>query len=182
MTITDFLQTKVPFLEGIPEEQAAFLATKAEQEPYKKGSTIIFVGTSVEGLHIVAQGKVSVMIRPKKGQPFEKVADLGPGDVFGETSIIEFKMAGAQIKSASDDTLVFVIPQSAFRECLDQNPEFKARTLKIIEDRQSARHGKDNKRSDAQKREDDEKAAAEAPAKEEPAAQQPAEEKPAENA
>ncbi|PCI32584.1 MAG: hypothetical protein COB53_12475, partial [Elusimicrobia bacterium] len=141
MTITEFLETKVPFLEGIPNEQAAFLAKKAEQQPFKKDSTIIFMGTSVEGLHIIAQGKVAVSVRPKKGKPLEKVAELGPGEVFGETSIIEFKMAGAQIKSAADNTLVFVIPQNAFREMLDQNPDFKKRTLSLIEERQKGRHG-----------------------------------------
>ncbi len=171
MTITEFLQTKVPFLEGIPAEQAAFLATKAQQEPYKAGATIIFAGTSVEGLNIIAQGKVSVMVRPKKGKPFEKVAELSVGEVFGETSIIEFKMAGAQIKSASNDTLIFVIPQMAFRECLDQNPDFKARTLKLIEDRQAERHG-DEKRTDAEAREDAEEKAAALKSTETPATEQ----------
>jgi len=178
MTITEFLQTKVPFLEGIPAEQASFLAKKALQEPFKKGATIIFAGTSVEGLNIIAQGKVAVMIRPKKGKPFEMVAELSTGEVFGETSIIEFKMAGAQIKSAADDTLVFVIPQAAFREMLDQNPDFKARTLKLIEDRQAARHG-DDKRNDAQSRDDSEQEpSAEQPAAEQPPAEQPAAEQP----
>jgi CRP-like cAMP-binding protein len=180
MTITEFLQTGVPFLKGIPPEQAAFLAKKIQQEPYKKGQTIIFAGTSVEGLNIVGQGKVSVMIRPGKGKPFEEVAQLGPGDVFGETSIVEFKMAGAQIKSAEDNTLVFVVPQIAFREMLDQNPSFKERTLKLIEERQAARHSGD-KREDALKHDDEsgsdggESANAAASAKEQapPPAEQP---------
>lgn len=157
MTITEFLQTSVPFLEGIPPELAAVLAKKIAQESYKKGQTIIFAGTSVEGLSIVGQGKVSVMIRPGKGKPFEEVAALGPGEVFGETSIVEFKMAGAQIKCAEDDTLIFVIPQTAFREILDQNPDFKGRILKLIEDRQSQRHGGE-KRQDALAHEEEEKA------------------------
>lgn len=154
MTIIEFLKTKVPFLDGIPVEQAVFLAGKVQQEPYSNGATIIFAGTSVEGLSIVAQGKVAVLVRPGKGKPFEKVAELGPGEVFGETSIVEFKMAGAQIKSAADDTLIFVVPQAAFRETLDQNPDFKERTLKLIEARQAERHGGE-KRKDALAREED---------------------------
>ena len=158
MTITEFLQTAVPFLEGIPPELTVILAKKIVQESFKKGQTVIFAGTSVEGLHIVAQGKVSVMIRPGKGKPFEEVAALGPGEVFGETSIVEFKMPGAQIKCSEDETVVFIIPQNAFREILDQNPDFKERTLKLIENRQSQRHGGE-KRPDALAHEEEEKKA-----------------------
>lgn len=135
MTVTEFLKTKVPFLAGLNEDQAKAMAVKAEQKPFKKGQTVLFKGVSVEGLHVVASGKVSVHIKPEKSKDWMKVAELGPGDVFGETSIVEFAMAGATIKSEDDSTLLFVIPQDLFTELMDQDAAFKERVLALIESR-----------------------------------------------
>lgn len=137
MTVTEFLQTQVSFLAGLTEDQALYLAKSVEQHPYRSGQTIIFKGVSVEGLHVVAQGKVSVHVKPEK-KDWMKVAELGPGDVFGETSIVEFAMAGATIKSMSDDTLIFVVPQATFRKLLLTDPELEKRTVALIEARKKS--------------------------------------------
>ena len=92
MTVTEFLKQSVPFLAGLTEDQAHFLAKSAEQLVYRKGQTVIFRGVTVDGLHVVANGKVTV--HAKVGKEFQQVAELGPGDVFGETSIIEMTVAG----------------------------------------------------------------------------------------
>ncbi|TPW18753.1 MAG: hypothetical protein FD126_3336, partial [Elusimicrobia bacterium] len=119
MTVTEFLQKHVPFLAGLTEAQAKSMAVKAEQKRFKKGQTVLFKGVSVEGLHVMAMGKVSVHVKPEKSKDWVKVAELGVGDVFGEMSIVEFAMAGATIKCESDDTLIFVIPQDLFTEMMD---------------------------------------------------------------
>ncbi|MFA5138533.1 MAG: cyclic nucleotide-binding domain-containing protein [Elusimicrobiota bacterium] len=137
MTVTEFLRTQVPFLAGLTEDQALYLAKSSEQKPYRSGQTIIFKGVSVEGLHIVAQGKVSVHVKPEK-KDWIKVAELGPGEVFGETSIMEFAMAGATIKSMKDDTLIFVIPQATFRKLLATDPDLEKRTVALIEQRKKS--------------------------------------------
>jgi len=135
MTVTEFLKTLVPFLSGLSEEQAHALAVAAQQISFTKGQTVLFKGVTVDGLHIVASGKVSVYVRPEKSKPPVMVAQLGPGEIFGETSILEMGTAGATIKAAEDDTLIFLIPQDAFRGILDQNAEFRERALALIEAR-----------------------------------------------
>lgn len=141
MTITEFLKSNVPFLAGLTEDQVAYLAQRVEQNSFKKGQTIIFKGVSVEGLHVVAQGKASVHVKPPKGQATVKVAELAPGDVFGETSILDFCMAGATIRCEADDTLVFVIPQTAFLKLLQADPDLEKRTRELIEARKTAQSG-----------------------------------------
>jgi CRP-like cAMP-binding protein len=132
MTVTEFLKGHVPFLGGLSEEQSRSLAVAAVQLPCRKGQTILFKGVTVDGLHVVAAGHVGVWVKPDKTRPLVQVATLGPGEIFGETSIIEMSTAGATVKAEEDDTLVFVIPQDAFRCVLDQNPEFRARALALI--------------------------------------------------
>lgn len=135
MTVTEFLQTQVAFLAGLTQEQARTLATQAAQQSYHAGQTVILRGTTVEGLHVVAAGKVAVWAKPERGRTLVQVAELGPGEVFGETSILEMGTAGATIKALQDETLIFVIPQDAFRETLAQNAEISARASALIEGR-----------------------------------------------
>lgn len=142
MTVTKFLLAEVPFLDGLVLEEAQELAAKAQQLSFAAGQTILFRGTTVDGLHVVASGKVSVWIRPEKGSKAPvQVAELGPGDVFGETSIIEMGTAGATIKAVEDETLVFVIPQEAFQNILTQNETFRVRALTLVESRKQQNAG-----------------------------------------
>lgn len=134
MTVTEFLKDHVPFLSGLTQEQAHALAVAAQQRRYAKGKTVLFQGESVDGLHVIAEGKVSVHARPDKGKEPVRVAEMGPGDVFGETSIVEFTLASATIKS-EEDTLIFVLPEEAFRQVLEAHPELKERTTALIEER-----------------------------------------------
>lgn len=138
MTVTEFIQTAVPFLKGLNDEQSRAVAVAAQQLSFNKGQTVLFKGVTVDGLHIVATGKVSVHIKPDKNKPLMQVAELGPGEVFGETSIIEMGISGATIKAGEDGTLIFVIPQDAFRIILAQNAEFKARTEALIAARKAS--------------------------------------------
>lgn len=143
MSVTEFLQTKVPFLGELKEEHIALLASQVEQLKFKNGQTVLFKGTSVDGLHIVVQGKVTVHAKmDKKG--WAQVAELGEGEIFGETSIIEYKMAGATIKAGADDTLIYMIPQAPFLELLRQDEALKSKMVEIIRSRQAERH-KDEK-------------------------------------
>lgn len=135
MTVTEFLQSSVPFLNGLTREQAHSLAVAAAQEKFPKGATVLFRGTTVDGLCVVASGKVEVWAAISKSKTLSKVAELGAGEVFGETSIIERGTAGAMVKASEDETLIFVIPQDSFREVLTQNPEFPARAQALMADR-----------------------------------------------
>lgn len=132
MTVTEFLRTQVPFLAGLNEDQAHALASATQQVKFNKGQTVLFKGVTVDGLHVVAVGKVSVHVKLGKSGPPTVVAALGPGEVFGETSIMEMSTAGATIKADEDDTLIFVIPQDAFRCILTENAEFHARAHALI--------------------------------------------------
>ena len=132
MMVTEFLQCRVPFLSGLTDEQVQALSAQTEQKSFKGGQTILFKGTTVDGLGVVAEGAVAVWAVIKKGQAPAQVARLGPGEVFGETSIIEMSTAGATVRAAEEGALVFTIPQEAFRGVLAQNAELQARVTALI--------------------------------------------------
>jgi CRP-like cAMP-binding protein len=130
MTVTDFLKAHVPFLAGVTDADAAAMAQVCEQVTFKAGQTILMQGVTVDSVHVIAQGSAKVLVRVPGKNPLE-VAKLGPGQVFGETSIVEFGVAGATIK-AVDECLVFIIPQGAFLTIMEGNPTLKAAVLSQI--------------------------------------------------
>jgi CRP-like cAMP-binding protein len=120
MTVTEFLKSGVPFLEGLTDQEAAELAAQTQQLSFSAGQTIVMQGVTVDGLHVVAEGSVSVHVKAK-GKPSAQVAVLGPGEVFGERSIVEPGVAGATIKAESP-ALIFLITQDVFRALIEAHP------------------------------------------------------------
>lgn len=127
LTVTEFLRTQVPLLNGMTKEQAQQLALSVEQRRYKRDHTVLFRATTAEGLYVVAAGRVAVLAKPPNGKVPLQVGELGPGEVFGEISIMEVGIAGASVKAVEDETLILVVPEEAFREVAALNPQVEAR-------------------------------------------------------
>lgn len=131
MDAKTFLTSHVPLFAGLSDEHITGLAVSSELKPYNAGQTVLFQGMTVDGLHVVAIGKVSIHAKAA-GKGVVQVAELGPGEVFGETSILEYGTAGAAVKAAQDGTYVLVIPQEAFRRLVAESPEFVSRLKALM--------------------------------------------------
>lgn len=129
-----FLKEHTPLFSGVADAHLETLAGASSVQGYANGKTVLFQGITVDALHVVCSGKLSVQVKlPGKG--LTPVAELEPGDVFGETSIFEMGTAGATIKAAADDTYVLAIPQDAFRRLLTEDPAFVERVKALIASR-----------------------------------------------
>lgn len=139
MSLPGFLAGAVPFLDGISAEQAVEISKRVETRSYAKGQTIVFRGTTVDGLHIVKSGKVAVWIKPTRGGNTPVLAaELGAGEVFGETSIIESGTAAATVRASEDETIVLLLPQDAFVEVLASNTDLRARAEALMSTRKAS--------------------------------------------
>lgn len=137
MDALTFLQTHVALFAGIPEEQLAPLAASATLSSYNAGATVLFKGMTVDGLHIVCNGTVTVHVK-LPGKAVGQVAELGQGEVFGETSIVEQGTAGATVKAGAGGAMVLMIPQEAFRHLLQLDEVFAVRVNTLIRSRKAA--------------------------------------------
>ena len=136
MDALTFLRERVSLFAGVDDEHLSVLAVSSSIQSYSAGQTILFKGATVDGLHVVASGKVSVLVKlPGKG--LVPVAELGSGEVFGETSIVEMGTAGATVRAAEDGTYVLMIPQESFRGLLIQDEAFAVRVNTLIRARKS---------------------------------------------
>jgi CRP-like cAMP-binding protein len=127
----------VPLFDGVSQDELAGLAADSTLRQCVPGKVVIYAGMTVDGLYVVATGGVEVYVKiPGKGPT--RVADLGPGEMFGETSIVEKTMSGATIKAGPDGAAVLVIPEAAFCGLVAGNEAFGARVRALIAARRAA--------------------------------------------
>ena len=135
MSAEEFFKQKVGFLSGLNDAELRLLAEAAEETSFKPGRSIIMQGMTMDGLFVVEKGKVAVWIKPKSGTATQ-VATLGPGDVFGERTIVELGVAGATIK-ALEETFVYLIRQDAFVKLMEDDPSRRQYIIDKIAERRA---------------------------------------------
>ncbi|MFI5348475.1 MAG: cyclic nucleotide-binding domain-containing protein [Elusimicrobiota bacterium] len=134
MDALTFLTAHVPLFEGVSPEALSELAVNSTIRQLAPGQIVLRAGLTVEELHVVAAGKVEVHAKiPNRGTGV--VGTLGPGEVFGETSLLEKTVAGATVKAGEAGAYVLLIPEEPFAALLARDEAFAARVRALIESR-----------------------------------------------
>lgn len=100
---------------------------------YAAGETVFRQGEPGDAFYIVASGGVSVRLK-RLVFLTKKVAELGPGDFFGEMALLANDPRSATVV-AETDTKLFVLLSADFSFVLKKNPAFAAEMKKIAERR-----------------------------------------------
>lgn len=130
-----FLRERTPLFDTMSDENLVSLAESAKLLNFNAGQSILFKGTTVDGLHVIVSGMAGVYVKPPTKAAVQ-VAALQPGEVCGEMSIVETGVANASVK-AIENTMVLLIPQEAFRHVLQQDEGFAVRVNTLIRSRKS---------------------------------------------
>lgn len=94
------------------------------------GKMVFEAGESAEGLYIVLSGTVRI-VETVRGEQKE-VAELGPGDYFGEHALLQ-EVTHTKTAIAGEETELLVLPKDSFRALLDTNPDLTARLRRTLE-------------------------------------------------
>lgn len=129
-----FLRENTPLFDTMSDENLTSLAESSKLLTFNAGQSILFKGTTVDGLHVIVSGMAGVYVKPPNKAAVQ-VAALMPGEVCGEMSIVAAGVANASVK-AIETTLVLLIPQEAFRHVLQQDEGFAVRVNTLIKSRQ----------------------------------------------
>ena len=113
---------RVPFFEGCPHRELEEIATGALVVGYEEGDVIVPEGEDGLGFYIVLSGVVKVL---RKGRV---VSSLGPGQFFGEISLIERGPRTATVVAGGTTTCLGIL-RSFFRPMLVRNPRVALRIL-----------------------------------------------------
>jgi CRP-like cAMP-binding protein len=136
MDALTFLSGHVPLFAGISETELTDLAVNSILHQCPPGKVLIHAGMTVDSLHVIATGKAEVHAKVD-GKGLQKVAELGPGDVFGEVSMVEKTMSAATVKAGLEGAYVLEIPEDAFCRLVDSNAAFGAKVRALIQSRRA---------------------------------------------
>lgn len=102
-----------------PQERAALMA-RFETRSFKAGERLVTHEQEPEGLFLIASGAVKVIGRDADGDELQ-VAELGPGDVVGEISLVLRRPATADVV-ATHPTIALELRREQFQEAIKEHP------------------------------------------------------------
>ena len=117
---------RVPLLAGLDRKELELLAKLAKEQRYEPGATIVKSGASGHGLYIIKEGNVSVV---RDGQ---KVASMGPGQFFGEISVLDGGPRTADVVAGADGLETFALTKWTFEDLLKDHPEVAVSMLRVM--------------------------------------------------
>jgi CRP/FNR family cyclic AMP-dependent transcriptional regulator len=86
---------RIPLFEDASDEELARVATFAQSKEVPEGEVVVSEGGFSRELLAIEEGTVEVT------RDGEHIADLGPGDVFGEAGMLDDEMRSATVTATS---------------------------------------------------------------------------------
>jgi CRP-like cAMP-binding protein len=130
---------KVDLFEGLGHRVLRRIAERGREESFEAGAQVFAEGEEVGGfrsfsekgveMHVVLSGSADA------GVAGVKHASLGPGQYFGEISLIDGGPRSAEITAGPDGLRTFALTKWTFAELLDQHPEIAVPMLKVMASR-----------------------------------------------
>ena len=108
----------VPGFEVLDEGMLLALIGDSANLYWRAGSTVFERGGPSDGLYVVISGRVHIL-----AEDGSVVAELGPGDFFGEMSLLFGKGHRHDVR-ADTAAEVMVVPKERFDDLAESNPEF----------------------------------------------------------
>jgi CRP/FNR family transcriptional regulator, cyclic AMP receptor protein len=110
---------------GLGKKHLTSIATQARLVHHQQGKDITEQGGGAAGFHLIKDGTASVLVggnaRPS----------LGPGDYFGEISMIDGQPRSATVHADTEMTTIS-IPSWSFHPILEEEPEVAKVLLKVL--------------------------------------------------
>lgn len=119
---------RIPLFAGLSKRQLRFLARMTSEVTVREGSTLVKQGEMGQEAMIVEAGTAVVR---RNGR---KVGDLGPGEFFGEMSLINHMPRNADVIATSDMTIL-VMDSREFSSVLSEYPEVAVKILETVVER-----------------------------------------------
>ncbi|HEY8146191.1 MAG TPA: mechanosensitive ion channel family protein [Kofleriaceae bacterium] len=118
----------------LSESELRQLADGLRFSPFSAGEVMTRQGTEGHDLYLIHQGKVGVRIHA--GGVETEVAELGPGDFFGERSLMTGEMRSATTVALTD-VVCYRLPKAELQEVLKSRPELADELAEILARREN---------------------------------------------
>jgi len=124
MAHEDFLSRVPVFANCTPDEISAICAV-AQESGFQPGQIIVTQGTPGQAFYLILEGQVEII---RDGQP---LGTFGPGDFFGEMSLLDQAPRSATIK-ALEATNCLMLSSWDFKAVLESHPSIAIKLLEVL--------------------------------------------------
>jgi CRP-like cAMP-binding protein len=119
---------QVPLFSGFNRRECKALAAQADEVDLEEGYTLVREGDWAYEFFAIEEGTVEV----RRGE--QLLAELGPGDFFGEMGLMADTRRNATVKATSPLKVVVMTAQN-FRHTAREHPDMAAKIRAAIEER-----------------------------------------------
>ena len=99
---------------------------------WRPGSVVFEKGSEAEALYIVLAGRVRIVDASGDGEV--EIAQIGPGDFFGELSLL-LHTTHSKTAVALEESELMVVPKESFQELLRSHPDLASELRRKVEER-----------------------------------------------
>ncbi|MEO8044723.1 MAG: DUF1003 domain-containing protein [Spartobacteria bacterium] len=111
----------VPLFRALDEMAASELCELLSTREVEAGTPLFHRGEPGDSMYLVEQGCVCISVKDTDGHD-TTLAEMGPGDFFGEMSLLDGNPRSADATAKVDSRLAF-LPRDDFRSFLRKNPD-----------------------------------------------------------
>ncbi len=123
----------VPFFTQLSDHELDVVRSVASEKAYPKNAVVLTEGDVGDSLFMIQSGKVKVFIGDEEGREII-LKILGPGDFFGEMSMIDKQPRSASVTTL-EAAVFLVLSHSAFEKCIEEAPRIGKFVMQVLAQR-----------------------------------------------
>jgi len=123
----------VPFFTQLSDRELDVVRAVSSEKTYPKNAVVLTEGEMGDSLYMIQSGKVKVFIGDEDGREII-LKILGPGDFFGEMSMIDKQPRSASVTTIEASTFL-VLSHAAFERCVEQAPRIANMVMRVLAQR-----------------------------------------------
>src|SRR5262245_5383920 len=123
----------IPFFTQLSEAELELLRSLSAEKHYPKNAVVLTEGEMGDSLYLIQSGKVKVFIGDQEGREMI-LKILGPGDFFGEMSMIDKQPRSASITTL-ESSVFLVLSHAAFEKCIEKIPRIASMVMRVLSQR-----------------------------------------------
>lgn len=128
---------RVSLFSELPDDAIATLANASRLRRYLSNEFVMRRGDEGSELYVIESGRVSVSVGAD-GEPERIICHLGPGEFFGEMSLLLGEPRNATIRAVQECELL-VVDKPAMAAVFERTPDLTARVSELVERRRAER-------------------------------------------
>jgi CRP/FNR family cyclic AMP-dependent transcriptional regulator len=120
----------VPFFTQLSDKELDAIRAVSVEKTYPKSAVVLTEGEMGDSLYMIQTGKVKVFIGDEDGREII-LKILGPGDFFGEMSMIDKQPRSASVTTLEASTF-HILSHTAFDKCVENSPPIGKMVLRVL--------------------------------------------------